>query len=290
MIRLQDVTKQFWHEKARRRVTALDGVGLHVARNEFVCVLGPSGCGKSTLLNLVGGFERPSSGRVLFDGRDVTAPGPDRGVVFQDHALFPWLTARQNVEFGLRHAGVPSGERAAVADEFLRMVGLNGFADARPHALSGGMRQRVALARVLALEPKALLMDEPFGALDALSRNRLQDELIRIWESHRTTVLFVTHSVEEAAYLADRVVLLGPAPSSLRGDVPVPVARPRRRRSGEMREIEARLGRELAAMPCCLPPDGLPEEPDTVHTEPRVDSSCTCNGRGIGATADRGGT
>lgn len=283
MILLRDVAKRFWHERACRWVPALDGVDLHVARNEFVCVLGPSGCGKSTLLNLVGGFERPSSGQILFDGTDVVGPGPDRGVVFQEHALFPWLTARQNVEFGLRHVGVASGERARVAEEFLRLVGLNRFAEARPHALSGGMRQRVALARVLALKPKALLMDEPFGALDAMSRNRLQDELIRIWGSHRTTVLFVTHSVEEAAYLADRVILLGPAPTSLRGEVVVSVPRPRRRGSAEMREIEAKLGRELAAMPCCLPPDGLPGGSGVVASCSGMAGECACSACSVAA-------
>jgi len=228
VIVVENASKEFRHAESGRRVTALQGMHLRVADGEFVCLLGPSGCGKSTLLNLIAGFERPSAGRVLFAGREVVAPGPERGVVFQEHALFPWLTARQNVEFGLRNLKLPPGERAWIALEHLQLVGLEDFADSRPHALSGGMKQRVALARVLAMGPKALLMDEPFGALDALARDRLQDELIRIWETHRKAVLFVTHNVEEAAYLADRVVLMGPAPHSLRGEIVVPFARPTR--------------------------------------------------------------
>ena len=256
MIRAENVSKAYWSEETGRPVVALDGASFHVSEGEFVCVLGPSGCGKSTLLNLIAGFLRPTSGRVLFGGREVGAPGPDRGVVFQEPTLFPWLTAQQNVEFGLRSRGVPREQRRAKARESLRLVGLDGFADARPHALSAGMRQRVALARVLVLEPRALLMDEPFGALDANSRERLQDELVRIWQAHRKSVLFVTHSVEEAAYLADRVIVLGPPPHGVRKDIPVPLGRPRDRLSDEVREVSHALRAELDAMPCCVPPEG----------------------------------
>ena len=256
MIQVEDVSKAYWSEETGRSVLALDCVSLHVSENELVCVLGPSGCGKSTLLNLIAGFLRPTSGRVLFDGREVSAPGPDRGVVFQDSTLFPWLTAQQNVEFCLRDKGVPREPRRAQAVESLRLVGLDGFADARSHALSAGMRQRVALARVLVLEPKALLMDEPFGALDANSRERLQDELVRIWEAHPKTVLFVTHNVEEAAYLADRVIVMGPPPQGVRKEIPVPLTRPRDRLSDEVREVAQALRAELDAMPCCVPPEG----------------------------------
>ena len=207
MIALEQVTKRYAQAKGHTCHTALSGVDLRVNESEFVCVLGPSGCGKSTLLNLVAGFLRPTSGKVLFEGREVVGAGPERGVVFQDPTLFPWLTVRANVAFGLSVGGMDKSERVRRASAALHLVGLDGFAEAYPHALSGGMRQRVALARVLVLEPRALLMDEPFGALDANSRERLQDELLALWQRHRRTVLFVTHNVEEAAYLADRVVV-----------------------------------------------------------------------------------
>ena len=273
MIAIDNLCKGFWHEETRRWVVALNDVCLNVAANEFVCVLGPSGSGKSTLLNLIAGFGRPDSGRIVCDGREVDGPGPDRGVVFQEHTLFPWLTASRNVEFGLRNLGLPPAERRAVSREFLSRVGLEDFMDARPHELSGGMRQRVALARILAMEPMALLLDEPFGALDALARDRLQDELIRIWGDDRKTVLFVTHNVEEAAYLADRVVLMGPAPRSVRGELVVPLRRPRDRTSVELREVVLTLAGELRDMPCCVPPNGLR---DLDHIEGGR-QSCTCS-------------
>jgi len=230
----------------------LRDVSLAVAPGELLCVLGPSGCGKSTLLNLVAGFIRPTSGRVLFAGREVAAPGPDRGVVFQDPTLLPWLTVRRNVEFGLRAAGVPAERRRGLAAEAVRLVGLDGFEDAYPHVLSGGMRQRAALARVLVLRPEALLMDEPFGALDANSRERLQDELLGIWQAHRRTVLFVTHHVEEAAYLADRVVLLGPPAAGIRDEMTVELPRPRDRDGDALRRVIRQLRACLDGMPCCL--------------------------------------
>lgn len=259
LVKLEQVGKRYWHRADSRWVTALQDVTLGCQENEFVCVLGPSGCGKSTLLNVVAGFERPDSGRVLFDGHAVEGPGPERGVVFQEHALFPWLTAHGNVDFGLRHLGIAKAERRKLVDEALGLVGMSRFAGARPHALSGGMKQRVSLARILAMKPRALLMDEPFGSLDALARDRLQDELTRIWQTHRKTVLFVTHSVREAAYLADRVVVLGPAPTSFRGDIRIPIDRPRNRDSDDLREVVDLLNRELETMPCCLAP-GRPDE------------------------------
>ena len=215
MIELDRVSKAFANEETGQLVRALHDVSLAVDENEFVCLLGPSGCGKSTLLNLVAGFERPTAGRVLFEGRPVQAAGPERGVVFQDPTLFPWLTVAQNIDFGLRNLGLGAAERRRIAERFVSLVGLADFARARPHQLSGGMKQRVQLARVLALDPRALLMDEPFGAVDAQTRDRLQDQLLDIWESHRTTVLFVTHNVEEAVYLADRVAVLAPAPDGI---------------------------------------------------------------------------
>jgi len=252
MIELKDVTKRYPRADELAEHTALSVVNLRVTEGEFVCVLGPSGCGKSTLLNLVAGFLRPTAGQVLFDGRAVAEPGPERGVVFQEPTLFPWLTVRANVEFGLAAGGMPRSDRRRAASAALHLVGLDGFEQAYPHTLSGGMRQRVALARVLVLEPRALLMDEPFGALDANSRDRLQDELLRLWQQYRRTVLFITHNVEEAAFLADRVVVMGPAPNSICGEVSVDLPRPRERTSAALHRIAGRLRDMLNEMPCCL--------------------------------------
>ena len=254
MIELDRVSKAFANEETGQLVRALHDVSLAVDENEFVCLLGPSGCGKSTLLNLVAGFERPTAGRVLFEGRPVQAAGPERGVVFQDPTLFPWLTVAQNIDFGLRNLGLGAAERRRIAERFVSLVGLADFARARPHQLSGGMKQRVQLARVLALDPRALLMDEPFGAVDAQTRDRLQDQLLDIWESHRTTVLFVTHNVEEAVYLADRVAVLAPAPDGITADVPIAIPRPRDRYSEETREATMALMGVLADLPCCVLP------------------------------------
>jgi ABC-type nitrate/sulfonate/bicarbonate transport system ATPase subunit len=253
MIQLHDVTKRYPQDSRNQEHTAVSEVSLRVSEGEFVCVLGPSGCGKSTLLNLVAGFLRPTVGDVLFDGRAVVGPGPERGVVFQDPTLFPWLTVQTNVEFGLAARGLAPGDRHRAAAAALHLVGLDDFTQAYPHTLSGGMRQRVALARVLVLEPRALLMDEPFGALDANTRERLQDELLRLWQQRRRTVLFVTHNVEEAAYLADRVVVMGPAPRSLRGEVLVELPRPRARTNTALAQVRERLRGMLAEMPCCRP-------------------------------------
>jgi NitT/TauT family transport system ATP-binding protein len=254
MIELKGVTKRYRRADQLEEFTALNAVTLRVHEGEFVCMLGPSGCGKSTLLNLIAGFLHPTAGEVLFDGQAVTRPGPERGVVFQDPTLFPWLTVRANVEFGLLAAGMPEIDRRRAASAALHQVGLNGFAEVYPHTLSGGMRQRVALARVLVLEPKALLMDEPFGSLDANSRERLQDELVRLWQRHRRTVLFVTHNVEEAAYLADRVVVMDPAPHSVHAEVSVELPRPRQRAAANLHRIIGRLRDILDEMPCCLAP------------------------------------
>lgn len=254
MIELQHVSKAFQNEETGQLVQAMQDVSLLVEENEFVCVLGPSGCGKSTLLNLVAGFERPTSGRVLFDGRPVTRPGPERGVVFQEPALLPWLTVEQNVDFGLRNLGFDREARRELVQRCVARVGLADFRGARIHQLSGGMKQRVQIARVLALSPRALLMDEPFGALDAQTRDHLQEELLHVWEIERKTVLFVTHNVEEAVYLGDRVVVLAPAPEGVVADVPISIPRPRDRYSAEMREATLALLRVLANLPCCVLP------------------------------------
>ena len=194
------------------RFVALDRLSLDIADGEFVTVVGPSGCGKSTAMNIAAGLLQPSSGRILVDGAVVDGPGPERGIIFQQYALFPWLTVRQNVEFGLRIARMQRARRREVADYFMDLVGLREFADALPKTLSGGMKQRCAIARAYAVNPKILLMDEPFGALDALTRVQLQDRLLEAWSRERRTVMFITHDVDEAVYLANRVVVMAARP------------------------------------------------------------------------------
>ncbi|MEU0782731.1 ABC transporter ATP-binding protein [Streptomyces sp. NPDC006173] len=207
--------------------TALDRVSLDVADREFVTVVGPSGCGKSTLLNMAAGLTEPSVGQVLVDGRQVRGPGPERGVIFQQYALFPWLTVRGNVEFGLKLTSLSAAERRRKADHAIELVGLTDFADALPKTLSGGMKQRCAIARAYAVDPEVLLMDEPFGALDALTRVQLQDQLLRTWTRERRTVLFVTHDVDEAVYLAGRVVVMAARPGRIHRIVDVDLPYPR---------------------------------------------------------------
>ncbi|MEV7520933.1 ABC transporter ATP-binding protein [Streptomyces sp. NPDC091371] len=210
--------------KAFGDFTALDGIDLEIGSGEFLVVVGPSGCGKSTLLDLLGGLSRPTGGRILLDGEPVTGPGLDRGIVFQQYALLPWRTAQGNVEFGLEATGVPRRQRASRAREFLDLVGLTGFEDRHPHQLSGGMRQRVAIARALAYDPDVLLMDEPFAALDAQTRESLQDELRRIWQRTGKTVVFITHGIEEAVYLGQRVAVMTSRPGRVKEVVPVTFA------------------------------------------------------------------
>ncbi|SCM76078.1 putative enzyme [uncultured Pleomorphomonas sp.] len=206
---------------------AIEDFNLDVADGEFVTVVGPSGCGKSTALNVAAGLVRPSSGGITVDGARVEGPGPERGVIFQQYALFPWLTVRQNVEFGLRIAGHRRDERRRIADHFIDLVGLADFAGALPKTLSGGMKQRCAIARAYAVNPKILLMDEPFGALDALTRVQLQDQLLAMWSRERRTVMFITHDVDEAVYLANRVVVMAARPGRLHRVVDVDLPFPR---------------------------------------------------------------
>ena len=212
----------------RGSTVALHGVDLEIADNEFLALAGTTGCGKSTLLSIAAGLDHQSEGTISIDGAAIEAPGLDRGVVFQSYTLLPWLTAQQNVEFALKAAGKTQREAAEIAGDHLHMMGLDGFEQAFPAELSGGMKQRVAIARALSYRPKILLMDEPFGALDALTRHHMQELLTAIWEQHRLTVLFITHDVEEAVYLADRVAVMTNRPGRIKTIVPVTLPRPRR--------------------------------------------------------------
>ena len=224
-LELRSVTKTFLSKRGDTR--ALQDISLGVASGEFACLLGPSGCGKSTLLNLIAGLEKPDAGEVLMDGQPVTEPGRDRVVIFQEAALFPWLNVQDNVAFGLAAAGVPKAERADRALQYLRLVHLGSFRKAFVHELSGGMKQRVALARALALEPEMLLMDEPFAALDAQTRDTLHGELQDIWAQTSKTIVFVTHNVREAFVLGDRVLLLSARPGRIKREFRCELPRPR---------------------------------------------------------------
>jgi len=225
ILEIVGVTKRFAF--GAETITALADAALRIEQGEFVCLIGPSGCGKSTLLRMIGGFETPSAGALLMWGKPVAAPGPDRGMVFQDYGLFPWLTVTENIAFGPLARGRPRAEAAETARRFAETVGLTRFAEAFPHQLSGGMKQRVAIARVLANDAEVVLMDEPFGALDAFTRERLQAELLEIWARTKLTVIFVTHAIEEAIILADRVVVMSPGPGRIVADERITLPRPR---------------------------------------------------------------
>ena len=212
----------------RGSTVALQGVDLAIGDNEFVALVGTSGCGKSTLLSIAAGLETHDTGTIKIDGVDIEAPGLDRGVVFQSYTLLPWLSAQQNVEFALKASGKSSAEAVEIARDHMQLVGLDGFEKAYPAELSGGMKQRVAIARALSYRPKMLLMDEPFGALDALTRHHMQELLTGIWEKHRLMVLFITHDVEEAVYLSDRVAVMTNRPGRIKLVVPITLPRPRR--------------------------------------------------------------
>ena len=228
------------------RAPALDGFSLDVAAGEFLCVVGPSGCGKSTLLDLLAGHQLPDAGHVMAHGEDIAGPDPRRMVVFQEHALFPWLNVRENVEFGLRVGGLQApADRQALARDWLERVGLGDVAEARVHELSGGMRQRVAIARALALEPEVLLMDEPFAALDAQTRDHLHAQLQALWQTVGTTVVFITHNVREAVLLGDRVVVMAGNPGRVRASLVVGLPRPRTLESHAVADLAAIVGRYL---------------------------------------------
>jgi ABC-type nitrate/sulfonate/bicarbonate transport system ATPase subunit len=224
---MRALRKRFTDIARQEQVVALDGIDLDIADDEFLTILGPSGCGKTTLLNIVAGFEQATSGELQLDGEPIRAPGPDRGVVFQEYALFPWLTVAQNIEFGLRERRIRKAERKDRVQRQIASVGLTGFERRYPQELSGGMRQRVALGRVLVNHPKILLMDEPFAALDAQTRTLMQEELLRVWSGERRTALFITHNIEEAILLGDRVVVMTARPGRIKEVVMVELPRPR---------------------------------------------------------------
>ena len=224
-LRLENVTKRFPIRGEKSSFTAIEDISIELAAGEFLVLVGPSGCGKSTLLDLLGGLSAPSSGRILLDGQPISGPGLDRGIVFQQYALLPWRTARKNIEFGLEAKGLPAAVRRERAERYLELVGLKSFAERYPHELSGGMKQRVAIARSLAFDPEVLLMDEPFAALDAQTRESLQDELLRIWKATGKTILFITHGIDEAIYLGQRVAVLTSRPGRVKQIVDVDIDR-----------------------------------------------------------------
>ncbi|MFB9324612.1 ABC transporter ATP-binding protein [Paenibacillus aurantiacus] len=240
LVEVQSVSKSY-AAAGKGRIETLEGVDLQVHEREFVCLLGPSGCGKSTLLKLIAGIEQPSAGSIRFGGSPVRTPSPARGVIFQDYALFPWLTVRDNIRFGLRMQGGSRQQQRAMTEEALERFDLQGAGELYPNQISGGMRQRAAIARALCLKPALLLMDEPFAALDALLRLRLQEELVRIWQRESSTFVCVTHDVEEALILADRIVILTPRPGSIKTIVPVELPRPRDRASGAFVQLRERV-------------------------------------------------
>ena len=246
-IAVRGLRKHFVDISRQEQIVALDGIDLEIGDDEFLTILGPSGCGKTTLLNIIAGFDRATSGDVRLDGEAILKPGPDRGVVFQEYALFAWMTSRQNVEFGLRMQGVPKQERRDRAREALAKVGLDRASDRYPHELSGGMRQRVAVARALVNGPRVLLMDEPFAAVDAITRATLQEDLIRLWQQTGISIIFVTHNIDEAVFLAQRVVVMRPHPGSVKDILNIDLPYPRSRASHEFSKIFADISEALNA-------------------------------------------
>lgn len=222
---ISNVTKIF--KNGSETVQALEEINLHVREKEFISILGASGCGKSTLLRIIGGLEKPTTGSINLDGKKITQPGPDRGMVFQAYTLFPWLTVQKNIEFGLKQKGISKTERAQIAQKYVEIVGLKGFEDVYPKRLSGGMKQRVAIARALANDPEIILLDEPFGALDMQTRSIMQELLLKVWQKSKKTVILVTHDIDEAIFMADRVVVMKSRPGSIKEIIDVELPRPR---------------------------------------------------------------
>ena len=247
-LRIDHLSKRFARSRGREAtmLRVLDDVSFTIAEGEFVSLLGPSGCGKTTVLNLAAGLDRPTSGNIFVDGKRVTGPGLDRGVVFQEFALFPWLTVEDNIAFGLRSLGVPAAERNRRVTQYLELVGLAGFRDYYPNRLSGGMRQRVGLGRAFAIEPAVLLMDEPFGALDSQTREAMQTALGEMWLRQRKTVLFVTHDIREAVYLSDRVLVIGGRPAHIVCDLSIGLSRARNRHEPAFQALEYSLEQAIS--------------------------------------------
>lgn len=246
MIELKDVTKAYFvkRNKTKARIV-LDDVSMKINDNEFVCLIGPSGCGKTTVLNLIAGFERPTLGNIYCNGKEVTGPSPERGVVFQEYSLLPWLSAKSNVKLALEAQGIPEKEQDEMAMEFLRIVRMDKFADMRPNTLSGGMKQRVAIARMLALDPDIMLMDEPFSALDADTRLMLDREIVELWQQKHRTVVFVTHIIEEAIQIASRIVLFSDSPGKIVREWNIDIQHPRDPESPEMIQLKKEISAAL---------------------------------------------
>ncbi|GBF36744.1 ABC transporter ATP-binding protein [Methanofervidicoccus abyssi] len=239
ILEIRNVSKKFVSKK--KEILAVDNITFNVKYNEFLSIVGPSGCGKSTLLRMIAGLEKPTSGEILMENRRIEGPGAERGLVFQQYTLLPWRTVLDNVAFGLEIRGIPKKERYEIAKRFIKMIGLEGFEEAYPYELSGGMQQRGAIARTLANDPKIVLMDEPFGALDTQTRTILQHELLKIWEKEKKTVIFVTHSVDEAIYLSDRVIVMTARPGKIKDIIPIDLERPRKRDTLEFIEYKRKI-------------------------------------------------
>ena len=248
-LKLRDISKTFTSEKGEK-IESLSSISLDIENQEFICLLGPSGCGKTTLLRIIAGLDQASTGTVELGGTLIDRPNPQLAMIFQEYSLYPWRTVVANIGFGLEIRKIPSEERHSIVKKYVEIVGLEGFENSYPYELSGGMRQRAAVARALAVDPSILLMDEPFGALDAQTRNLLQHELLNIWEKTRKTILFVTHSVDEAVFMADRIVVLTPRPGRICEVIPVQTTRPRDRTSVEFAKVR-RYVLDLINQPKC---------------------------------------
>ena len=248
MLEVKNVSKAFIDKKRGKGMVALRNINLTVRKNEFVCVIGPSGCGKTTLLHMIAGFEKADEGTILLNGKEVTGPSHDKGVVFQENSLYPWMSVLDNVKFGLSLQGHSKEEQEKRAREYISLVGLAAFEHARPHELSGGMKQKAAIARTLALDPELLLMDEPFASQDEQTRQRLDNELLNIWKKDTKTVIFVTHNIEEAILLADRIVVLASRPGEIFWQEYVEIPRPRYLFSEEVVELRKKLLEDIG---CC---------------------------------------
>ncbi|MBP2172997.1 ABC transporter ATP-binding protein [Methanococcus voltae] len=237
-LQIKNVTKRY---TGKNEVLAVDNVSLEIGENEFISIVGPSGCGKSTLLRMVAGLESITDGEIIFNGKKVEGTNAERGMVFQQYTLMPWRTVLQNITFGLEVKNIPKEERLTIARKYIQMIGLEDFENSYPYELSGGMQQRVAIARTLANDPQIVLMDEPFGALDAQTRSMLQNHLLKIWETDKKTILFITHSVDEAIYLSDKVVIMSARPGKIKEIVDINIERPRSRISAEFLDYKKRI-------------------------------------------------